>query len=420
MNILLKRSFLWILPSILLIQSSCHKTSTSMQLKSGQINYLTLDSTSFALVPIDLARKVAMYRPKDSTAITLTENLAGRKPRAIKSEFTYSGQQGYPSCYVFNYSDGGFIVISADLKLQPILAFVPLGAWDAKKLPDGVNFWIRKSSALVDYLRNKSKPISDYTSMLWSHVLPEITLPAATQGTKTTAKNPGPCQTESIEYYYGPLVQTAWGQGCGYNGQCPYDPTSPECNFDLTGCVATAMAQIAYYNQTPATYAYATMPLNMESGQVNSPALQQLMANMGADVNMQYGPQASSIPLANSPDIATAFTNTLGYAGATFSVVTGDIGSTVEANINARHPLIMIGTDPNAGGHCWVVDGYSTVFNQYPPCNTTLTLFYYHMNWGWGEAGTTNTYIGWYDTGDWSVNGTDFNGNLELITNIVP
>ena len=46
-----------------------------------------------------------------------------------------------------------------------------------------------------------------------------------------------------------PMLTTRWGQGAPYNNSCPTAPSSSE--HCLTGCVATAMAQVMKYYQYP-------------------------------------------------------------------------------------------------------------------------------------------------------------------------
>jgi hypothetical protein len=415
----LKKALFWALPCGLLCLASCRKTSlTSLQVKPGQINYITSGASSLALVPIDLARQVAIYRPKSDPAINLNQNLSAQTPRAIQSEFTYNNAQGYADFYVFNYADGGFIIISAELKDEPIMAFVPQGAWDPNHLPDGVSYWTRRSMGFVEYLRAKNDSIRPVFKQLWAYVLPPGTVAATSLpgGSVSPDKTPGPCTPNAYVVYTGPLVQTVWGQGCGYNEDCPANTAGP-CDFNLTGCVATAMAQICYYHQAPAGYAYSTMPLNMENGQVNNASLQSLMANIGADVDMDYGPTGSST---TSGTISPAF-NDLGYAN-TVTVLNDNPVSNIESNINSNDPVLLFGVDaPTNSGHCWVCDGYALLYNENMLCAITTQPDYYHMNWGWGEVGVTNTYIGWYDYGAWAVNGYDFSDeDFGCVYNIVP
>ena len=78
-----------------------------------------------------------------------------------------------------------------------------------------------------------------------------------------------------------PLIQTEWGQSAPYNYMCPdenmLDKGDKGYNAEkrcLTGCVATAMAQIMYYwkwpNECPALDSY---PLGYYDDSLNSAAL---------------------------------------------------------------------------------------------------------------------------------------------------
>ncbi|MDV7401446.1 C10 family peptidase, partial [Arthrospira platensis SPKY1] len=57
----------------------------------------------------------------------------------------------------------------------------------------------------------------------------------------------GPWQTVTV----GPLLTTRWGQRCTYNEQCPDEGCFNRCLLPnpnaLTGCVATAIAQVLRY-----------------------------------------------------------------------------------------------------------------------------------------------------------------------------
>ena len=116
----------------------------------------------------------------------------------------------------------------------------------------------------------------------------------------------------------GPLLTTTWDQGQYYNALCPEDANGPD-GHALTGCVATAMAQIINYwgypvhgrgshsyqhntygtlsvNYDSAIYDYAHMPSALTATstpqQVN--AVAQLMRDCGVAANMGYGPTESS------------------------------------------------------------------------------------------------------------------------------
>ena len=48
-----------------------------------------------------------------------------------------------------------------------------------------------------------------------------------------------------------PLVLSQWNQGYPYNAQCPVYTIGEKDYSSYTGCVATAMAQVMYYNRWP-------------------------------------------------------------------------------------------------------------------------------------------------------------------------
>ena len=401
---------------------SCKKTpAAALQTDPDNITAITAGSARISLVPLNLARQIASQRPKDSVDVRLTENLSAMKPRSIESEFTYNGKDGYPDYYAFNYSDGGFILISAELKTMPILAHAESGAWGKSAIPDGVGIWMRSMNGYIDHIRRTPDPAKANLLRLWNHLLPNQPLTSqagAPVGNKTvTNVPPDKCTPNTAYYYYGTQISTTWGQGCGYNGDCPGDYYGP-CGHDLTGCVATAIAQVAYYFRFPARYDYGSMPLTAVSGSTSA-SLQSLMADAGTYVSMSYGPTESG---ANATAIPGAFTNNLGYSSANLVNYDDNAVPTIENDIRFNNePVIFTGFDNNGkGGHAWVGDGYAIASILDTQCMITNELAYYHMNWGWGEEGTTNNYNGWYNYYAWNPDGYDFMTNPQVILNIHP
>lgn len=400
---------------------SCKKTPAALQQQDpNNVTVVSAGAAKLSLVPLNLARQIAAQRPKDSVDVRLTENLASIKPRTIESEFTYNGKDGYPDYYAFNYSDGGFILISADLKTMPVLAHAETGAWGKTALPDGVQIWMRSMKGYVDHVRRAPDPVGTDLLRLWDHLLPgqHLTGSGAPAGNKTvTNVPPDQCTPNTSYFYYGTQISTAWGQGCGYNSNCPWDPNGP-CSHDYTGCVATAIAQVAYYFGSPARYNYASMPLTAAAGSTNAD-LQSLMSDAGTYVSMSYGPFESS---ALATSIAPAFTNSMGYSSANLVTYNDAAVTTIENDIRYNNePVIFTGFDNNSqGGHAWVGDGYAIAGILSTQCTISYELAYYHMNWGWGEEGTTNNYNGWYNYYAWNPASYDFMTNPQVVVNIHP
>ena len=400
---------------------SCNKRVTVGTPDPDNVSFFTKNSANFSFVPISLARRIASRRPADSADIYLTGNDSSRIPRQIESEYTYFGKDGIADFYAFNYSGGGFILIAADLKTNPVLAHANKGRWGKSSFPANLQYWLNGTKGYVDFVRNKQDTVRDNLFQLWSHLLPDQQLRVSTvatiQGKKTgTSTPPDQCTPTETYQYVGPLMATTWGQGCGYNDLCPADPAG-KCDHDLTGCVATALAQVAYYYRFPARYAYGNMPLMPVTG-VNYPDMATLMADIGGFVQMQYGPTFSG---ANGGNILPALTNNLGFnAAATGINYDGAAPAVIENNINSAQVVLLLAHDTNTGeGHVWVCDGYETYAYLNGQCVASVGLADYHMNWGFGEIGLDN-YIGWYDISLWDADGYEFGVNRQVIVNLHP
>jgi hypothetical protein len=122
-------------------------------------------------------------------------------------------------------------------------------------------------------------------------------------------------KAQQAEVIVAPLVKTEWSQSPWYNNKCPYD--SKAGSRCVTGCVATAMAQIMKYWEHPkkgrgshsyessygeltadfgnTTYDWANMPndLGILSSNTQINAVATLMYHCGVAVNMNYGTSAS-------------------------------------------------------------------------------------------------------------------------------
>ena len=121
--------------------------------------------------------------------------------------------------YVFNDEAGGYVVVSGEERTPSILGFSPDGKVDALNMPCNMRAWLQEYAVQIDYLR---------------------THPNATMTPKST-----PEEREIIP----PLMDCLFRQGEPYNYQCPVNPQTG--NLCVTGCVATAMAQIMYRHKWP-------------------------------------------------------------------------------------------------------------------------------------------------------------------------
>lgn len=208
----------------------------------------------------------------------------------------------------------------------------------------------------------------------------------------------------------GPLLgDITFDQTAPYNRQTPM-LGSKHC---LTGCVATAMAQILTYYQYPEkckpgtkTYTSATekIPVTYTFDNVTfdwskilhnyitgddrnytdeqAEEVAKLMAACGAAVEMDYGLSGSGSMSQWVPDaLVTYFDYHLGIDFENKSDFTNDdeFNKALIDEFKAQRPIYAAGKDDN-GGHAYVIDGYLTYqgAEAYP-------LF--HYNWGWSGDG---------------------------------
>ena len=208
----------------------------------------------------------------------------------------------------------------------------------------------------------------------------------------------------------GPLLgNIKYDQGEPYNRKCPVLNNEGR---SVTGCVATAMAQVMRFYQHPScgtgtssytgssgavTYDFSKHPFNWNliledySSQsytnAQAEAVAELMLACGASVNMKYSADGSG---SNADKAALALKNNFDYpkaANLELYVSTEEIrqnilvevwGEALRMNIDAGHPVIYAGSSGNAiTGHCFVVDGY-----KFDADGNT----YFHINWGWSGA----------------------------------
>lgn len=210
------------------------------------------------------------------------------------------------------------------------------------------------------------------------------------------------------------LGNIEYDQGEPYNDLCPI----LNGGRAVTGCVATAMAQVMRYWRYPQvgtgtakytsssgekTYNFADHPFDWNNmletytisrlGVTNynateASAVATLMLACGASVNMNYdfagsGSYISEAYLAMrdhfgySPDIKYYESDDPNWE---------DWTETLQAQFDRGLPILYGGTG-TSGGHAFVLDGYQIAISE--TTGNPYTLF--HVNWGWN-----GTYNGWF------------------------
>jgi hypothetical protein len=277
--------------------------------------------------------------------------------------------------YVYNYGDAGYVIVSGDDRMKPVLGYSFAGAFVTENLPDNLRFWLQLYDKAYEQVTTRKK----------SNVLK---VPAT------------PAQAASYPSTVAPLLG-----GINYNQDAPYWNDCPIIGGERTyaGCVATAMAMIMRYHQYPTqgigshSYQHSSGTLSFDyentpfdwanmlpdyNGQYNATqakAVSTLLYACGVAVDMNYGTGGSG---AQSSAVPQAAIDYFGY-DANMAFASRDYFTSTEwmdkikNELSSGRPIYYSGASLDVG-HAFVFDGYDAADMV-------------HVNWGWG--GSNNGYF---------------------------
>ena len=336
--------------------------------------------------------------------------------KTIKDITIHKTNKNENAFYVINYNQGGFIVIPADNRISPILAFSESDHFSSNlsQIPEPVNYWMNNLKEQVQYIIENNLSQNKNVALEWIKATNEnINSTSKKSLTNITGRiDPDPIVCTDMHIVKGPLLTTKWDQWITYNNMLYDHPCANNGHnggIIPTGCVATAMAQVMRYFHKPNTiYNWANMPINYGNYDI-----QLLMKNIGTAVDMVYGCDASG---AYSEKIAPAFINNFGYTKASYTTTYNT--SIITLQLDSNKPVILSGKNSNSStGHTWVCDGYmaDTYYDRDNLGNCTgsgFSTLYLHMNWGW--SGSED---GYYAYNNFNSNGTNYNSNISIVYN---
>ena len=305
------------------------------------------------------AAPVSKSEAQEKALQFISGKLAGSRGTTVNTPYLQYESTNGDNYYVFNVGEQqGFVIVSGDDRAPTILGYSNEGAFDAESIPDNMKVWLQGYADGIQELKSESEVAG--------------------------ARRAAPEENESWAAV-GPLIETKWNQTKPYNNLL---------DGNVTGCVATAMAQVMNYHKWPegATTAipkystYSSLPSttfdwsnmkNEYSGSESDAAINAvatLMKYCGYSVEMKYGTNASS---AYSSDAVDAFAKYFGYDQnvriinrSYFSI--DEWETIIYDEIANNRPVMYTGsTVKGSSGHAFVCDGYDG-----------NGLF--HFNWGWG------------------------------------
>lgn len=341
------------------------------------ILFTAIISFSFAdKVGVETAQKVATTYLSQTIdcAGEINLNLAHTYKTTVASIFNPDLMEIAPVLYVFDIGDdNGIILVSGDDVASPVLGYTDSGNFDIASLPHNFQKWIEGyknqiSHAIENQLETESSVKDRWTELINGGVINQTIGNASVN----------------------PLCTTTWNQSPYYNAQCP--------GGSVTGCVATAMAQVMKYWNHPlqgtgmhsynhdvygtlsanfggTAYQWSSMPNSINS---TNDAIATLMYHCGVSVDMGYSPEVSGAWVVedDSPVCSeSAFKNYFGYSSSLHgekreNYTTSQWTNMLRADLDAGRPLVYAGFG-SGGGHAFVCDGYDAGD-------------YFHFNWGWG------------------------------------
>ncbi|MDO6517789.1 C10 family peptidase [Zobellia uliginosa] len=358
------------------------------------------------------------------------KDASGRQGVMMKSKKKVSGAtsipdtKGVPVCHIFNYSEGGFVLLSADDRTEPLLAYSNEGRFelDPESLPFGPRGWLDGVSEHIAELRLSTNNETDSINMdLWKVSTIENVLARTGRTSNLTSKNE-PCYDPKNDCHLenqcnapppkiiGPLLQSTWGQRDGYNNLAPYKNCGDTNNGRaLTGCISVAMAQVMKYHEEPSSrYDFSLMPMTTGSHETS-----RLIRDIGNTVNMKYDCDNSWA----YPWLVDGGMGAYSYGGAIHEEFNHN---RVLSDLNRNRPVILEGKEKPLVSfnfdhlwHVWVCDGYKRL--SYCHEGILYQWLYLHMNWGWN--GNDN---GWYAFNNWNPDGTTLNHRMRMTRNIKP
>ena len=357
-----------------------------MQKKLSLILSALMLSASVMADPIDAEKAkslAAQFMPSANSQPQLVKTASRRSTSGRRLAPAYQKTAPY---YIFSRGENlGFVIVSGDDALPEVLGYTESGDYDEDNMSPFLRWYLDYYGSMIEDAQETKLP----------RRAPEVTAAAS-------------------RVDIAPLISTHWDQGWPYNNLCPdRKDGGGKC---LTGCVATAAAQVIYYwhkdltnvtlaatnsytygNEAKATRAFAKgtqLKWDLMRARYGTEpeeyrtAVATLMAVVGGGAGLTYGASTAGYP----ENCINVFKNIFGMNGGTHKYK--DHGGETEVSDEAwatqlynellkDAPILYAGCreykdnngNTQAEGHAIVIDGYQAKTG------------YFHFNLGWGGQG---------------------------------
>ena len=296
-----------------------------------------------------------------------------------------------PVFFVYNVDGGGWVIVSAEDSVTPILGYSDTGSFSATNMPENLSGWMGSLRDEILKAREEKLTASAQVRQKWENPARVQTRAGASQKYLTTAS------WDQLSPYNNYLSNYVKNNGRTLSNLC-------------TGCVATAMAEVLRFHKWPEsgtgtlssyttatkgysvtgydlghTYSWSSMPETYTNSATTTQknAVAQLMLDCGVMVEMDYDTSSNGGSGAYTENILPALIEHMGYSKSAVlryrtNFSTQEWMNMIVEDIDNERPILYSGSGDD-GGHQFVCDGYDLD-------NTML-----HINWGW--SGSSNGYF---------------------------
>ena len=332
-----------------------------------------------------------------STAKKVAENFLNSKTFSKNIENYFELE----NAYVFQLKPAGFVAVSKDDDIFPILAYSFKNKWHQNNSEKNVLMKMLNDDVQIrlEYLPSEQK---EKNREIWQQYLSNrLNFDRPFQQWPTA----GSTDTDG-------WVETRWGQSGVYNDFCPLDDSGER---SVVGCVATAMAMIIDYHEFVGNVSfdnsddyyggwYGEMHIDNDHEERDYPPFPELNVLLddvadhyengleltgtnkaalsfacGVSVEMMYSSEGSG---AWTSMVADALQNKFDFDSAThYDNENNSFYEILISNMMNMQPAeISIYTAGWQNGHAIICDGYNTDD-------------YYHLNYGWGTSNSSCWYL---------------------------
>lgn len=340
-----------------------------MYIEMRRIGYILLASAAVGAFP-SAARQLTPGEALARAAGGFGQRVAAYCPTAPR--LTLKDNKGNNCVYLFG-GGTGFMLLSADDCSRPVLGYgdAPLGS---EPLPEPMRLW------LETYREQISAAIA-------------AGAPAYREETVAAERHDIPV-----------LISSRWDQSSPFSDLCP--PFSAEENC-VSGCVATAAAQIMYLHRYPeqgrgthtytdeicgkevtltadfgsSRYDWASMAdvYDESASEASRQAVARLLADLGVSMEMDYNNMGQNSSSATLMMAAKGLIDNFNYSPALYyeqkqHYTEAEWADKLYAELSEGRPLLYEG-HMMLGGHAFICDGYEAATGMF------------HFNWGYSASG---------------------------------